>query len=63
MNGEKIEDLQKQLQEISLQFGNYTDKCNAIKKFVEKVFDAARDTYPMDNTPLYKDFEDYFIHN
>ena len=63
MNGQSIADLMQQLKRISLSMGTYSEKCEAVKKFAESVFDAARDTYPMDKTPLYKDFEDYFKHN
>ena len=67
MNGENIGELLKELNAIDVLGLNPSDKrkkkCDAIKLFAESVFEAARDTYPMDATFLYKDFEDYFVNN
>ena len=67
MNGTFIGDLLSELVAIDSLAINLSErrkeKCEAIKRFSEIIFDGARDTYPIDATPLYKDFEDYFVNN
>ena len=58
-----IEELLKELLAIQQLGNSKTAKIEAIKKYSEAVFDAATDTFPMRNTPLYKDFNDYFKNN